>query len=47
MAAYFAWRIEIGKLTYEKVMSVENYRQFKDEIDAILIADGCGDLITE
>ena len=47
MAAYFAWRIEIGKLTYKKVMSVETYRQFKDEIDAILIADGCGDLITE
>lgn len=47
MAAYFAWRIEIGKLTYKKVMSVELYKQFKDEIDAILIADGCGDLITE
>ena len=47
MAAYFARRIEIGKLTYEKVMSVEIYRQFKEEIDAILVADGYEELITE
>lgn len=47
MAAYFAMRIEQGKLTYEKVMSVKKYRTFKDEIDAILIADGFENLIVE
>lgn len=47
MAAYFAMRILQGKLTYEKVMSVPLYQQFKPEIDAILIAEGREDLIKE
>lgn len=47
MAAYFAMRIIQGKLTYEKVMSVPLYRQFKPEIDEILIAEGHEDLIKE
>ena len=47
MAAYFAMRIIQGKLTYEKVMSVPMYRQFKEEIDAILIAEGYENLIKE
>ncbi len=47
MAAYFAMRIGKGKLSYAQVMSVPEYRVFKDDIDAILIADGLADLITE
>lgn len=38
MAAYFAMRLEKGKLNYNQV--VAKYPQFKDEIDAILDADG-------
>lgn len=47
MAVYFAMRIEKGKLTYEKVMSVKAYRELKEEIDAILIADGFEHLIKD
>ena len=43
MAAYFAMRIEMGKLNYSKV--VQKYPQYKDDIDAILIADGFENLI--
>lgn len=45
MAAYFAMRIEKGKLNYKAVVS--KYPQYKDEIDEILIADGFESLITE
>lgn len=45
MAAYFAMRIEEGKLDYKAV--VTKYPQFKSDIDAILIADGYQDLIVE
>jgi hypothetical protein len=45
MAAYFAMRIEEGKLDYSAV--VTKYPQFKSDIDAILIADGYQDLIVE
>lgn len=38
MAAYFAMRLEKGKLNYNDV--VAKYPQFKDEIDSILDADG-------
>lgn len=38
MAAYFAMRLEKGKLNYNKV--VEKYPQYKDELDSILAADG-------
>ena len=43
MAAYFAMRIEAGKLDYTAV--VTKYPQFKSDIDEILIADGKQDLI--
>lgn len=38
MAAYFAMRLEKGKLNYTAV--VQKYPQFKDDIDLILLADG-------
>lgn len=38
MAAYFAMRLEKGKLNYNNV--VQKYPQFKDDIDLILLADG-------
>lgn len=38
MAAYFAMRLEKGKLNYNVVVS--RYPQFKDDIDLILTADG-------
>ena len=47
MAAYFALRILKGKLSYSKVMSVEKFKEYKDEIDEILIAEGKEDLIEE
>lgn len=43
MAVYLVTRIEQGKLDYVAVVS--KYPQFKDVIDAILIADGEQDLI--
>lgn len=43
MAAYFAMRIEKGKLNYKAVVS--KYPQYKDEIDEILVADGFENLI--
>ena len=39
MAAYFAMRLEKGKLNYNTV--VQKYPQFKDDIDLILLSDGC------
>ena len=38
MAAYFAYRIEIKKLNYTKVIA--RYPQYKDETLEILAADG-------
>ena len=38
MAAYFAMRLEKGKLNYNIV--VQKYPQFKDDIDLILLSDG-------
>ena len=38
MAAYFAMRLEKGKLNYNTV--VQKYPQFKEDIDLILLADG-------
>lgn len=43
MAAYFAMRIEKGKLNYADV--VGRYPQYKDDIDLILTADGYAELI--
>lgn len=38
MAAYFAMRLEKGKLNYNVV--IQKYPQFKEDIDLILLADG-------
>lgn len=38
MAAYFAMRIESGKLNYNTV--TEKYPEYKEDIDFILTADG-------
>lgn len=38
MGAYFAMRIEKGKLNYNTVIG--KYPQYKDDIDLILTADG-------
>lgn len=45
MAAYFAMRIEMGKLKYSAV--VAKWGQYKDDIDMILVADGYQHLITD
>ena len=38
MAAYFAMRLEKGKLNYNVV--IDKYQQFQEDIDLILTADG-------
>ena len=38
MAAYFAMRLENGKLNYNVV--IDKYPQFQEDIDLILTADG-------
>ena len=38
MAAYFAMRLEKGKLNYNAV--IDKYPQFQEDIDLILTADG-------
>lgn len=38
MAAYFALRIEKGKLSYSAV--IKRYGMYKDDIDFILASDG-------
>lgn len=38
MGAYFAMRLEKGKLNYNTV--VQKYPEFKEDIDLILLADG-------
>lgn len=38
MAAYFAYRLENGKLNYNKV--VNKYPRYKEDIDFILASDG-------
>lgn len=45
MAAYLALGIEEGRLDYAAVIGNARFTQFKDDIDAILIADGKQDLI--
>ena len=38
MGAYFAMRLEKGKLNYNTV--VQKYPEFKEDIDLIILADG-------
>lgn len=40
MAAYLALGIEEGRLDYVSVVTNTRYTRFKEDIDAILIADG-------
>lgn len=46
MAGYLADRIIKGIATYTLVFSVSIYKPFQNEVDAILIAEGRGDLIS-
>ena len=45
MVNYLVYRIEIRALDYTDVIT--KYPQYKTQIDAKLIADGFGDLITQ
>lgn len=45
MAAYLALQISKGNLDYVAVTTHPTWKQFKEDIDAILIADGKEDLI--
>jgi hypothetical protein len=45
MAAYLADRIIKGVATYTLVFSCPVYKPYKTDVDAILIAEGHGDLI--
>lgn len=45
MALYLALQIMKGKLDYVAV--VKKFGQYKDDIDAILVAEGFGHLIVE
>ena len=45
MAVYFAMRIETNNLDYLTVFSMVVYQQFQADTDAILVADGFGNLI--
>ena len=40
MVAYLAMRMEMGKMNYNAVFAINRYKVFKDDIDAILAADG-------
>lgn len=46
MVAYLAKRIIMGKLPYAVVLS-EAWGEYKEDVDAILIAEGRVDLIEE
>lgn len=45
MAAYLAMRLEAGKIDYVRTFSIDIYKPFKADVDAILVADGRQDLI--
>ena len=45
MAIYFSEGIEEGRLSYLAVFSIPKYTQFKESVDAMLVADGFQDLI--
>lgn len=45
MALYLADRIEKGKLDYLAVFSIPRYTPLKEDVDAMLTADGYQDLI--
>lgn len=45
MALYLAHGIEEGRLDYLSVFSISRYTALKEDVDAMLIADGFQDLI--
>ena len=45
MAMYMAQKIISGQQSYKKIFSVSVYRRYQADVDAILIAEGCEDLI--
>ena len=45
MAMYMALKIMEGRQDYESVFSFELYKQYQDDVDAILVAEGKADLI--
>lgn len=45
MAMYIALKILQGRVDYEAVFSFSLYKQYQDDVDAILIAEGREDLI--
>ena len=45
MALYLASQLEKGKLDYLAVFSIPRYTEFKEDVDAMLVADGYQDLI--
>lgn len=40
MAMYIALRVEAGKVNYNTIFGFRLYKQFQDDVDAILAADG-------
>ena len=40
MAMYIALRVEGRKMNYNKIFSLRLYKQFQDDVDAILASDG-------
>lgn len=45
MAMYMAEKILQGKQDYTKIFSINLYKKYQDDVDAILIAEGREDLI--
>lgn len=45
MAMYIAMKIMEGKQDYAAIFSISLYRKYKEDVDAILIAEGRQDLI--
>ncbi len=45
MAMYMAEKILQGKQDYTKIFSINLYKKYQDDVDAILIAEGRTDLI--
>lgn len=45
MPLYIAEQIKIGKMSYKQIFSIQMWKKYQDDVDAILIADGKADLI--
>lgn len=40
MAGYIAMRLEAGRMNYNTIFAITKYKQFQDDVDFILAADG-------